>query len=44
LAILRWFSQTVRTKRGTWKIVLIPNVRHWLRQTAIHAAGPLQAW
>jgi hypothetical protein len=43
LAILRWFSQTVRTKRGTWKIVLVPNVRHWLRQTARHA-GTLQAW
>jgi hypothetical protein len=43
LAILRWFSHTVKTKRGTWKIVLVPNVRHWLGQTAMHA-GALQAW
>jgi hypothetical protein len=43
LAILRWFSHTVKTKRGTWRIVLVPNVRHWLRQTAMQA-GALQAW
>jgi hypothetical protein len=43
LAILRWFLETAKTKRGTWKIVLIPNVRHWLRRTAMHAEV-LQAW
>src|SRR2546423_5739312 len=36
LAILRWFSQMAKTKRGTWKIVLFPNVRHWLLQRAMH--------
>jgi hypothetical protein len=43
LAILRWFSHTAKTKRGTWKIVLVPNVRRWLRQRAMHT-GTLQAW
>jgi hypothetical protein len=43
LAILRWFSHTVKTKRGTWKIALIPNVRHWLGQRAMRA-GASQAW
>lgn len=43
LAIVRWFSQMVKTKRGTWKIVLVPNVRHWLRQVAMHA-GAAASW
>ena len=43
LAILRWFSHTAKTKRGTWKLVLVPNVRHWLRQIAMQA-GTMQAW
>jgi hypothetical protein len=34
LNCLEWFSSNVKTKSGGWKLMLRPNVKHFLRQTA----------
>jgi len=39
VAILRWFSKMAKPKKGTWKILFVPNVKRWLRQKALHAGA-----